>query len=251
MEYKLQNVIAERRNKVIYRDNDAVIKVFDESFKISDILNEALNQARVSETEINVPKVREVLKIDGKWAIVSDFVEGTTMSELAISQPERFDELMQMFVKLQIYVHSIKCPLLNKHEDKMNRKICEADIDAGTRYELLTRLNSLPKRYSICHGDFNPANVIITPDNTPYIIDWSHVTQGDPAADVARTYLIFSLKSGEETAKKYLKSFCEATGMDAGNVFQWLPVVACSQSVKKRPEERELLLKWVNVVDYQ
>ena len=31
----------------------------------------------------------------------------------------------------------------------------------------------------------------------------------------------------------------------------WMPIVAASQSVKGNPEERELLLSWANVFDYQ
>ena len=35
-------------------------------------------------------------------------------------------------------------------------------------------------------------------------------------------------------------------------IFQeWLPIVAASQSVKGKEEEREFLLSWVNVCDYQ
>ena len=67
---KMDNVIAERKNKVIYRDGDKCIKVFNHSFSKADILNEALNQARVEDLGLNVPKILEVTTIDGKWAIL-------------------------------------------------------------------------------------------------------------------------------------------------------------------------------------
>ncbi len=253
MAYELNNVIVERKHKKIYRDGDSVIKLFDETYTTSDILNEALNHARAQETELNVPKLKEVLKIDGKWAIVTEFIEGSTISDLVGSNPEKFDEYMEKFVKLQAMVHSKKCALMNKHWDKMNRKICEAEIDSATRYELLMRLNSFNKQYSICHGDFNPNNIIITPEGEAYILDWSHVTQGDPCADVARTYLMLSLKISEDMAKKYLKAFCIETGADSRRVYEWLPIVACSQLVKKvsDPQEQALLRNWINVVDYE
>ena len=63
---KFEKVLAERKDKVIYKDGDKCIKVFDENYKKSDILNEALNQARVEETGLNIPKIHEVTKIDGK-----------------------------------------------------------------------------------------------------------------------------------------------------------------------------------------
>ena len=47
---KLEKVIAVRNSKTIYRDGALVIKVFDEGYSKADILNEALNIARVEET---------------------------------------------------------------------------------------------------------------------------------------------------------------------------------------------------------
>lgn len=62
---KLDRVIAVRTSKTVYRDGDKAIKVFDEEYSKSDVLNEALNQARVEETGLNIPKIIEVTKIDG------------------------------------------------------------------------------------------------------------------------------------------------------------------------------------------
>ena len=77
---KLDTVIAERKTKTIYRDGDRCIKVFNSTFSKADILNEALNNARVEDVGLYVPKILEVTTIDGKWAIVSEFIEGTTLS---------------------------------------------------------------------------------------------------------------------------------------------------------------------------
>mgnify|MGYP003320463005 CR=1 FL=1 len=70
-------------------------------------------------------------------------------------------------------------------------------LDATVKYDLFTRLESMPKHNKLCHGDFNTSNVIISKDGTPYILDWAHATQGNASADVARTYLLFCL-GGEE-----------------------------------------------------
>ena len=175
---ELKNVIAKRATKTVYRDGDACIKVFDKSFSKADVLNEALNQARVEETGLNIPHVREVAMIDGKWAIVSDFIEGKTLAALMDEDPDHKSEYLERFVDLQVEVLSQECPLLNKLKDKMNRKIDQTTLDATTRYELHTRLEGMPKHKKLCHGDFNPSNIIITPAGKAYIIDWSHATQG-------------------------------------------------------------------------
>lgn len=247
----LDRIIAVRTSKTVYRDGDKAIKVFDADFSKADVLNEALNQARVEETGLNIPKVLEVTKTDGKWAIASEFIAGKTLADLMEKNPDKKDEYLNMFVDLQIKVHSKTCPMLNNLTEKMNRKISIADIDETTRYELHTRLEAMPKHRKVCHGDFNPSNIIITESGIPYIIDWSHATQGNASADVARTYLLFCLDGNKDFADKYMKLFCEKTKTDPQYIQKWLPIVAASQSVKGNEKEREFLLSWVNVVDYE
>ncbi|MBQ8057937.1 MAG: phosphotransferase [Ruminococcus sp.] len=248
---KLDNVIATRKDKVIYRDGDRCIKVFDTNYSKADILNEALNQARIEETGLNIAKIQEVTMIDGKWAIVTDFIEGKTLAQLMEENPDKMDEYLELLVDLQLTVHEKTCPMLNKLKDKMNRKISASSLDATTRYELHTRLEGMPKHKKVCHGDFNPSNIIITEDGTPFILDWAHATQGNASADVARTYLLFCLKGEEKLANDYLNLFCKKSNTATQYVQKWMPIVAASQSVKGNEKEREFLLSWCDVVDYE
>ena len=248
---KLEKIIAVRNNKTIYRDGDKCIKVFNEGFSKADVLNEALNQARIEGTSLNIPKILEVTMIEGKWAIVSEFIKGKTLAQLMEEDPEKKDEYLALLVDLQLEMHSKTCAHLNKLKEKMNRKISESNLDATTRYDLHTRLEGMPKHKKVCHGDFNPSNIIITEDGTPYILDWSHATQGNASADAARTYLLFWLNGDIEGAKKYLDLFCEKSNTAKQYVQKWMPIVAASQSVKGNEHEREFLLSWVNVVDYE
>ena len=248
---KLDKIIAGRTGKTIYKDEDRAVKVFDADNSKSDILNEALNQARIEETGLNIPKILGVTMVDGKWAIVSEFIKGKTMAQLMQENPDKFDEYLEQFVDIQMSIHEMKAPLLTKLKDKMNRKIGQADIDATTRYELHTRLEGMPKHNKVCHGDFNPSNIIITEDGTPYILDWSHATQVNASADVARTFLLSWLEGNIEGAKKYLELFCKKSDTAKQYIEKWLPIVAVSQSVKGNAKEREFLLSWVDVVDYE
>ena len=248
---KFDNPIAVRATKTVYRDGDLAIKLFNEGYSKSDILNEALNQARVEETGLLVPKVLEVGIFDGRWAIVSEFIEGKTMAQLMTEQPDKKEELMSRFVDIQLSIHARRAPLLNKLKDKMERKIDGTSLDATTRYELHTRLESMPKHKKVCHGDYNPSNVIITESGDAYIIDWSHATQGNASADAARTYLLFWLAGDVDSAHLYMELFCRKSDTAKQYVEKWLPIVAASQSVKGKPEERELLMHWVDVVDYE
>ncbi|MDP4118619.1 MAG: aminoglycoside phosphotransferase family protein [Bacillota bacterium] len=248
---KFDRIIEVRTNKTIYQSGDSAVKLFDSDYSKADVLNEALNQARIEETGLNIPKIKEVTIIEDKWAIVSDYIEGKTLAQLMEENPDKFDEYLELFVDLQLHVHSMKAPLLNKLKDKMDRKIALTSLDATTRYDLHTRLAGMPRHNKVCHGDFNPSNIIIKPDGTPYLLDWAHATQGNASADVARTYLLFCLEGNTEGAKKYLDLFCKKSDTAKQYVQKWMPIVAASQSVKGKPEEREFLLSWVNVVDYE
>jgi len=247
---KLDNVIAVRAKKTVYRDGDLAIKVFDEDYSKADVLNEALNQARIEQTNLHVPEIVEVAKIEGKWAIITRFIEGRTLENLMKESPEKYDEYLESFVDLHLEVHRQKSPLLNKLKDKMHRQISMTDLDATTRYDLHTRLESMPNHDKVCHGDFNPSNIIIANDGTPYILDWSHATQGNASADAARTYLLFWLSGNTEAAKKYMKLFCKKSDIAMQYVQKWIPLVAACQSIKGNPDERSLLLHWVDVIDY-
>ncbi|MFV0504462.1 MAG: phosphotransferase family protein [Lachnospirales bacterium] len=248
---QVDKVIAVRTSKIIYRDNDKVIKVFNEDYSKTDVLNEALNQARVEETGLNIPAILEVTKFEGKWAIISEFIEGKTLQRIMDDEPEKKSEYLEKFLDIQIDMHRKSAPLLNKLRDKMSRKIIESEYDATQRYDLQTRLESLPKHIKLCHGDFNPSNIIIKDDGTPYILDWAHATQGNASADVARTYLLFWLNGDIDGAKEYLNLFCKKTDTAIQYVQKWLPIVAASQSVTGREEEREFLRSWVDVVEYE
>ncbi len=248
---KLDRVIAVRNSKTVYRDGELCIKVFDSDYSKADVLNEALNQARVEETGLYIPKIREVATVDGKWALISDYICGKTLDQLMRENPDKYDEYLNMFVELQFEVHLKTCPLLFKLKDKMQRKIEQANLDSSVRYDLLTRLEGMPKHAKLCHGDFNPSNIIIADNGDPYIIDWSHATQGNASADAARTYLLFWLNGNISGADKYLELFCAKSGIDRQYVQKWMPIVAASQSVKGNEREREFLLSWTNVVDYE
>ena len=243
--------VKEHLGKDLYVTDEGFVKVFGDTYTKAGILNEALNQARVEETDLNIPKIKAIEVVDGKWSIVMDNIEGKTLSELMLAHPEKEDEYLELFVDLQRSVLSKRVPMLNKLKDKMQGRISEAKLDATTRYDLHTRLDSLPKHYNLCHGDFHPSNIIITADGTPYIIDWAHATQGNASADVATTYLMFYLEGKEQLAEKYLKLYCKKSDTARQYVQKWIPIVAASRLTKAKPEEDEFLRRWIDVVDYE
>ena len=247
-----ENMLAQRAHKNIYRNGDTVVKEFDANFPKTDVLNEALNQARVEETGLPIPKIHGVTVTEsGNWCIISDYIEGRTLEQIMEEDPNNLEKYMKEFVALQIEVHSKRCPKLNKLKDKWDGKIADLKvINATTRYELRTRLSSMPKHSKVLHGDFNPSNIIVDSEGNYHILDWSHATQGNASADAATTYLLFALKD-QKLADMYMTMFCDMSDIAKQYVQRWLPITAASRLGKNIPEEKELLEKWLDVVEYE
>jgi aminoglycoside phosphotransferase (APT) family kinase protein len=108
----------------------------------------------------------------------------------------------------------------------------------------------MPKHTKLCHGDFIPSNIIITDKDEAFIIDWSHASQGNASAGAAQTYLLFWLAGQIDIAEKYLALYCKKSDTPKQYVEKWLSIVAASRLPKAKPEEKEFLMHWANVVEY-
>lgn len=247
---KFDKLISSSETVDVYRDGDMAVKVFKEGSPKTMALYEALTHARVEATGLRVPVIHEVSVIENRWAIHMDCIDGDTLADRMKADPSHMDQYLEQMLDIQLEIHSKTAPKLSKLKDKLARQINELDaIDDIKRYELLSRLAAMPKHTKLCHGNFSPENIILS-DNGVYVVDWVAARQGNASADVARTYLLLSLNM-PELADKYLDRFCEKTGTTKKYVYDWLPLVAAARLIDQRPEEHELLMKWVDVVLYE
>mgnify|MGYP003463149520 FL=1 len=247
----MEELILKRSYKEVYKLDNTIVKLFSETHPKAAVFNEALNTARVEETGLNIPKVISVHEVKGKWALTIELKEGKTLEQLMQENPEKAEDYMEQFVELQLSMQAKKAPKLKKLKDKLNRQINGLKIiDATTRYELLTRLESMPKHDKLCHGDFNPSNVIVGEDGSMSIVDWAHATQGNASADAAYTYLLFALKD-QCLADMYMDIFCKKSDTAKQYVHKWLPIVAAAQLSKENEQEKDFLLSWIDIIDFQ
>ncbi len=247
---ELKNIIVKREYKTVYDLGDRVVKHFKPSHLKSDVFNEALNNARVEETGLNIPKVLSVSNIDGGLAIELEKREGKTLDILMKENPSKEKEYIEKFVAIQMDVHSRRSPLLTKVKAKYARVIESLDtISKDSKYELMIRLNSMKDHVKVLHGDFNPSNIIIGEDGSYSVLDWSHATQGNASSDAAMTYLLLSFEN-EEIAEKYMEEFCKQSGISRRLINLWLPIVAAVRLAKAKEDEKEKLMRWIDVFDF-
>ena len=140
MNLNFDNPIMERKTKTVYKDGDKTIKLFVENYSKADILNEALNQSRVEEgTDLNIPKLLEVSKVENRWALVSEHIEGTPLDKLMEQNPEKTDEYMNMFIDIQLNIlnKSKKEIIINKNLPQNFKDILtEKNINFIKTYQL-------------------------------------------------------------------------------------------------------------------
>ena len=247
MKLEKNNLIVKRSYKEVYKTDEGIIKIFEPIHPKSAIFNEALNTVRVEETELEIPKLKEVRQIDGKWAIIIEYKSGRTLEEIMRAEPDNLEKYMSDFVGLKLKIQIKKAPMLNKLKDKLVREINSLTaLDATQRYELLTRLEKMPKHSKLCHGDFNPSNVIVEKNGTMTVIDWAHATQGNASADAAMTYLLLALEN-QDMADLYLDLFCKKSDTAKQYVRQWLPIVAAAQLEKENELKKDFLMGWIDV----
>lgn len=250
---ELKKLLSENDKVQVFENDGKCVKVFkDPNEPKSVVLYEALTHTRVEETGFaRIPQFEEMINIDGKRAIIYRYVPGKTLEQLMREKPAKIDEYLEKMVDLHIEINSLRSAKLSRLKDYLKRSIEGLDmIDDVKKHELLTRLEAMPKHIKLCHGDFSPDNIIVN-DEGAFVVDWLKAKQGNASADVAKTYLNFCFKHHTEWAEKYLRLYCGKTSTDVGYVHGWLPIVAAAQLKFRRPEERELLLTWIDVADYR
>jgi aminoglycoside phosphotransferase (APT) family kinase protein len=144
------------------------------------------------------------------------------------------------------------------------REVLRARIEATEAIPLelrraaLDELGSLPDGDALCHGDFQPDNVLLCRTG-PVVIDWSNAACGDPCGDFARTALMMQLGSLAPGSpplirwgsgigrgfftRAYLAGYRETTRYEDGAVSRWKLVRAVERLADGIPEERASLLR--------
>jgi aminoglycoside/choline kinase family phosphotransferase len=116
----------------------------------------------VGERGYPVPGVHDA----GEGYLVMDRLTGPTMLAAALRHPQRIAVYGHLLARLHGQLHRIEAPDWLKTE-------------AGAGGD------------GLLHRDLHPLNVIMTEEG-PVVIDWANAARGDPAYDVADTWVLFA-----------------------------------------------------------
>ena len=225
----LSRIIAVRNNKTVYSSSQNVHKVFKSNYKKSDVFREAYIHSVIEESGLSIPHVTAVFFQDSQLVLETERINGNTLEQLLIRQPEKAEEYMTLFAGVHYDIHQHFCP---------NLAAAPNDTDAPV----------LP----ICHGDFRPSNVMMDHSGKLFVLDWSEANNQSVSRDIALAWFFVFLDVSVECAEYYLAAYCRISGIDAESIRMIMPEIGALLYKKSPGYNRQKLSSWqTELADYR
>lgn len=208
-----------------------------------------------------VPKVGEIIEIDGHLGQVYERIEGDPIAKDLLGVPEAdpdtIVQLAHVFAQTHAKIHTCghipELPSQRQTLATVIRRI--AVLPPDLKEAILKALDEMPKGDRLCHGDFHPYNVLMSPRG-PIVIDWNNAHIGNPLEDVARSTLILSGASISQPSSRsridqfnqaYLEHYFKLRPGDQEQLVAWQPIVAAVRLSDNIPEIQEWSLEQIRI----
>ena len=253
--------IAEGREAEIFRwGEDEVLRLYRDPNACERADREMLALAAVRSALPCVPTPHGRMAWNGRPGIRMQRLEGHGILAEIQRRPWRVWALAALFGRVHADVNRVRAPAqLPELKTDLRRRIeSEKSIPRELRVAALAELDRLPDGDALCHGDFQPDNLLLC-STGPAVIDWPNATRGDPCGDFARTALMMKLGAlppgapllirwGQHVgrgffARAYVSGYAETTRYDDEAVRRWKFVRAVERLADEIPEERESVLR--------
>lgn len=249
----------------VYRYNeDSIIKIFHENISETEIDKECEINKGIQGLGINVPLFGGRVIIDGRQAIIMEYIKGKSMFHKMFEPDTDLIQLANDFAQLHYTIHKCKDIPLESDKIRLKKHISYSDeLEPCILDKVLKLLDTLPDGNSLCHNDFHPDNIIVS-EKGLYLIDWSDSSCGDPLADVARTSMVFdcialpgdipkNMQNSINQARKYFGTLYESAyanlmGVDTLPIMQW-KVVEAAHRINCEAKENKPIFKKI-IYDY-
>jgi len=248
--------IGQGRTADFYAVGPWALKLLRPGYSSKEVLAEAQKSLAAARAGLPVPAVLAILEQDGRPGVLYERVNGPTMLDRILAKPWRAFVYARQLARLHVLVHSKKALELISFNQRLQHAI-ERNNDLAPRLQaaILSLLASLPAGDSFCHGDFHPANIIIT-EQQPVIIDWLDAGQGNSLADVARTQMLFTIpRLSMPAPRRFLIDLLRAGALQAyldeyftllpggkSQLNDWLTVVLAARLAEQVPGEKEVII---------
>jgi Predicted aminoglycoside phosphotransferase len=172
---------------------DKVLKLYYDWVSLDWLEHEANIGAIVNTLGVSAPCFYEKVNEGGRNGLIYQRISGKLMSKSVEEEPWKVAYYAKKMARLHYQIHLGKGGALPSQKEKLTTVINLSKEQLGEKTEkIIEYLDSLPSGDNICHGDFHPANIMIS-DQNAVAIDWTHAYSGNPISDLARTCIIFIL----------------------------------------------------------
>jgi Ser/Thr protein kinase RdoA (MazF antagonist) len=253
----LGNPIARGRTADIYAWQDGnILKLFHDWFDLDSIEYEAEIARAVHASGLPVPRVGDILHVDGHNGLVYQRINGRSMLEALQRKPWMVFNFARRQAALHAQMHTRRIAVqLPSQKERLENKIRQAHVlPVPLQTALLSKLESLPQEDRLCHGDFHPGNILLNAGQA-VVIDWIDSTLGNPLADVARSSIIALGAAATDQIPNpfmkivirlfnsiYLRSYFRLLPGGRQEFQHWLPVVAAARLSENMPELEHWLI---------
>ena len=256
MNINLGKPIALGRTAEIYAwQGSQVLKLFFDWYGLENIKYEQRIAQAVQASGLPVPAVGDILSVNDRYGVVFQRANGSTMNDMLKSKPWRMHHYARQMAALHVKLHTSTIQAdIPYQRQRLVDKIHDAAVLPGPlRSKALAALETMPDGDRLCHGDFHPGNILLTPQQE-MIIDWTDATRGNPLSDLARTTIL--IRGAAETSQtgnlfekafvkgffgEYIRHYFKLLPGGMQEYQRWLPIVSAARLSENIPE----LEKWL------
>jgi len=226
----------------LYKNNDIAIKLFKKNVSKGEVEYEINLQKMAFELGLPVPKIYDMVEIDGKYGILMEYIIGVPIGEIVFKDQNKFQEYLIKSIEIQINLNNIIANTFPSMKEILIRNIYHvSEIEITYKQKILDKLEEIYFNNFLCHGDFHFNNLLET-SNGIKIIDWVNSSAGNIEADICRTYLLYKINH-DILAESYIENYCKMAKINKKNILGWLPFLAASRLSEGREKQENEKLK--------
>lgn len=241
---ELGKVIGKGRTANVYEyGTDTIVKLLNSGFSNSVAEKEARIHTVVQDCGLPVPKLYDVVMVEGRKGLIYQRINGVSMLESIRNAPNMMPKYANDLASLHLDIGS--CSIQDDGLETVKKRyagwISAVDeLAEAEKEKVISNMEELPEGDTLCHCDFHPDNVLI--DNGKYyIIDWLTAAKGLFCTDVMRSHMLIKygsqaddmditpeMKMGIELfGNIYMDGILKSGRLNIDDVFRWeIPVLA-------------------------
>ncbi len=263
MEINKEKMIGQGNTAEVYRiDDNKILKLFRRGMHKEIIEREYQNGISVQKILDCVPKVYEMVEVNGRNGIIYQEINGKNMLKIMLTSLWKINTYAKKLAHYHLYIQKPVMDKISTVKEKLEEDLNSVFILSEKNKKIVRKyIEQLPEGKELCHFDFHPENIMII-NGKPIFLDWMTACRGDVCADVARTSIL--LKYGQvahapwiirkiisifqyHIYKIYIKEYLTISKKNMEDINRWeLPVAAARLRERISKNEKKMLIQLVN-----